>query len=69
MRVISVSKVIDALGVQHLPYMEQGKPLKEWCAKNNALYYARPAESFSEEEAMREALALGKSTLVLENMS
>ena len=41
----------------------------KWCHENNALYYARPKEDFSEAEALDIATADGYDIVLLENLS
>jgi hypothetical protein len=42
---------------------------RQWCAAEGVHYYASPRESFSEREAVAEAVAAGASKLLLEDMS
>lgn len=50
-------------------YQENGKDVMEFCRENNALYYARPRESFFKFEAIDLAEKEGKKIIVLEDMS
>lgn len=52
------------------PYDKDAKKyLEKYLKENNAHYYGRPAESFYRSEAIKEAIELGCSLLILDNMS
>lgn len=43
--------------------------LREYCERENATYYAAPRERFSIESAKTTAAALGKTIVVVEDLS
>ena len=43
--------------------------VKDFCASTKAHYYAEPRESFSVNEAIEEARRLGKTSVVVEDLS
>ena len=65
--ICSVMDEIDPEG--KLSYMESGDKLMEWCDTHDAIYYARPRESFSLDEAIEQARKEGKSRVVVEDLS
>ena len=65
--ICSVMNEIDPDG--ELLYMESGDKLMEWCDTHDAVYYARPRESFSTHEAIEQARKEGKSRVVVEDLS
>jgi len=50
-------------------YEETCAGVVEWCNKNNAHYYARPKESYFPNIGVAEAIKLGKTKVVLEDLS
>ena len=69
-RVVSICEVMETINPgDTIPYMETGPLLKKWCEENDAVYYAAPRESFFEWKGVEKALAAGKSTVVVEDMS
>ena len=68
-KVVGIVDLLNDLNVWGLPYEEQGKLVMAWAAKNDALYYARPRESFFESEAVNLARKAGKSVVIVEDLS
>jgi hypothetical protein len=63
-------KNIGEIGIPaHLSYAESGPWLEKFCQRNNALYYARPREDFSVNEAMALAKSGNHTMVILEDMS
>ena len=65
--ICSVMYELDPKG--KISYMESGDKLMEWCDTHDAVYYARPRESFSTHEAIEQARKEGKSRVVVEYLS
>jgi hypothetical protein len=74
----STSEVTE-IANSSLPVEFQGYPrtdfegwsrrFRQWCKETSTFYYARPHESFSQNEAYRLAAAAGCSRLLMEDMS
>lgn len=67
--ILGICTLIDELGIGYGDYMEYSDVIMGWIADNNAHYYARPREDFSEWEAVREARLQDKSLVVVEDLS
>lgn len=50
-------------------YEEIEKRVEEWCKKNNGHYYARGRHEYDETEAVDEAKGLGKTVVIVEDLS
>ena len=59
----------DNLNFLKYDYADTCDKVNKWCEANNAHYYARGRESFFKWEACDEAIALGKTKVVLEDLS
>ena len=56
-------------GHHNVDYMTIGVATKKWCDENDSHYYAAPREDFSITIAIHEAIANGKSCVVVEDLS
>ena len=76
-KVISICDLMDILYpgywekqlYKHITYEESSEWMRKWCETNNAHYYAREKTRFSKNEAEYEARQLGKSIVVVEDLS
>lgn len=65
-----VVKTIEETGCpSDLSYERETEWLKDWLARNGAAYYAAPREEFSLHAARMLAVAEGKTTVVVEDLS
>lgn len=70
MIVKSAYSVDQELGITEDSYSEaNSEKFIAYVVENKAHYYARPKESYSEEEAIKEALEVGAEMLILDNLS
>lgn len=78
METIKVVNVCDVLAVIfgedwasdfYRTYDETQAAIMGWCEANDAHYYARPREDFSRIDALAEARSVGKTTVVVEDLS
>ena len=71
-KVVNIWNLLDRLyphGHHNVDYMTSGLATKKWCDENDSHYYAAPREDFSIPAALREAIANGKSCVVVEDLS
>ena len=76
-RVISICDLMDMIfpkywensRYKHIDYEESSEAVRLWCKTHNAHYYAREKTNFSTVEAKHEARRLGKSIVVVEDLS
>jgi len=56
--------------IMEILYRDQLKieDVKVWCEENNAHYYARPSSCYSEKEAIKETIKLGKERVLIEEI-
>ena len=52
-----------------ITYEMSSKAVMEWCNKHESNYYAAPREDFFIFKAVREAIEVGKDTVVVEDLS
>ena len=52
-----------------IDYATSSKAVMEWCDTHNSHYYAAGREDFFMFKAIREAMAAGKDTVVVEDLS
>jgi len=52
-----------------IDYTTSSKAVMEWCDEHNSHYYAAGREDFFMFKAIREAMAAGKDTVVVEDLS
>jgi hypothetical protein len=80
MKEIEIVNICDLLGIlfpgywdncnfTKYDYEETRNKVVEWCEANDSHYYARGRENFFIWEACNEAEALGKSKVVVEDLS
>lgn len=66
---IKVINICDVPGLDDVPYMEGAPILKAYCSKHDAHHYSAPRCSFNMRIAVDEARELGKSAVVVEDLS
>ena len=70
--VYSVSDWLDVVygkDAWNVPFEQSEKDLKEFCDNNYCSYYAAPREDFSLRAAVTYALLVGKSSVIVEDLS
>jgi hypothetical protein len=76
-KIISICDLMDMIfpkyweneRYKHIDYDESSEAMRQWCKTHNAHYYAREKHCFSKVEAIVEAQKLGKSIVVVEDLS
>ena len=67
--VVNVCDIMDELGLRGLDFQSCSAVIMAWVRDNDGHYYAETRENFSEWMAIEEARGLGKSLVVVEDLS